>query len=572
MTAVYVIAAWVLLQVAALAFPALEIRETALRYVWLAVLLGFPLAVVFSWRYDITADGIRRTPPHAGAAAEKLALRKTDYLLLAGLLLVAIFTIANLSQRALEEQAAVDLAPQTRRIDPHSIAVLPLENLSPDPGQAYFAVGLHDTLINNLSKVTALQVTSRTSASRVDKNLSMPMIGRTLGVANLIEGSIFREGNRVRVVVQLIDAASDRPLWAETYERDFSDVLALQADVARSVARAIQARLTPQDEESLAHTLLIRPETFEAYLRAMFQFRKETNTGYRAGIEILEQAVEQDPTSALAYAGLAQGYGELGHSPFPVRGAYVRAKAAADQAIALDATLAEAHLAVGMYRLYYEYDWPGAEDSFQRAIELNPSLTDAWYHLAWLFELLGRDEEAIAAGERTAILSPLSPFYVSWLGEQYRDVGDHEKAIELTETVLNLSPDYPVAWLVLGSTLAEMGRFEEAIAAHEHLGDSAFWSWARAYSFALAGQEEKVREIIAAIEPEPGNAFPLTLNYALLGEDEQALYWLEQAGEAKIPWYPFLIGYFPEMRRLHDHPTIIAKAKELGVPLLSGPG
>jgi tetratricopeptide (TPR) repeat protein len=250
----------------------------------------------------------------------------------------------------------------------------------------------------------------------------------------------------------------------------------------------------------------------------------------------------------------------------------VRAKAAADQAIELDATLAEAHLAVGMYRLYYEYDWPGAEASFERAIELNPSLTDAWYHVAWLFELLGRDEEAIAAGERTVILSPLSPFYVSWLGEQYRDVGDHEKAIELTETVLNLSPDYPVAWLVLGSTLAEMGRFEEAIAAHEHLGDSAFWSWARAYSFALAGQEEKVREIIASIEPEPDNALPLTLNYALLGEDEQALYWLEQVGEAKMPWYPWLIGYFPEMRRLHDHPTIIAKAKELGVPLLSGPG
>jgi TolB-like protein/Tfp pilus assembly protein PilF len=571
MTAVYIVSAWVLLQVADLAFAAAGIDEVALRHVWLAVIIGFPLALVFSWRYDITAQGIRLTKPRHVAAASDLSLRRVDYLLLAALVAIALMTVSGISMRVAEDQAAIDVAPKTRAIEPHSIAILPLANLSPDPEQAFFAIGMHDSLINSISKVTALQVTSRTSASRVDKKLTMPMIGRTLGVANLIEGSIYRDGNRVRVVVQLINAASDKPIWAESYEREFSDVLSLQADIARAVARAVEVRLTHQDEESLARTLLIQPNTFESYLRAMFQFRKETRRGYRRGIEILEEALENDPTGALAYAGLAQGYAELGHSPFPVRGAYVRAKAAADKAIDLDDTLAEAHLAVGMYKLYYEYDWEGAEAGFRRALELNPSLTDAWYHMAWQLELFGRDEEAIAAGEKTVQLSPLSPFYISWLGDQYRDAGQYERAIDMAESVLELNPDYPVAWMVLGSALGELGKHEEAIEAHSNLGDSAFWSWARSYTFGLAGRKSQIREIIANIEPEPDNGLPLALSYASLGDVDQAMFWLDQVAEARIPWYPWMLGWFPQFRGLQGQPLVIAKAEELGVPLLPGP-
>ena len=571
MAAVYIVSAWVLVQVADLLFAALEIREAALRYVWMVLLSGFPLALVFSWKYDITSEGIRRTPPDSGVAPQNLSLRRSDYLLLAGLLTVAVFSVASFSARVMEEQAAIDLAPLTREIDPHSIAVLPLDNLSPDQEQEYFAVGMHESLINSISKVTALQVTSRTSASRVDKRLTMPMIGRTLGVANLIEGSVFREGNRVRVVVQLIDAASDRHIWAESYERDFSDVLALQADIARAVSRAIQVQLTTQDEQGLARSLQIRPATFESYLRAMFQFRKETMRGTRKGIEILEEAVENDPTSALAYAALAQGYSELGHSAFPVKGAYARAKAAADKAMELDDGLAESHLAVGMYKQYYEQDWAGAEAALTRALELNPSLADGWYHLAWLLELFGRDDESIAAGERSVELSPLSPFYISWLADQYRDAGEYEKAIELAETVLRLSPDYPVAWLVLGNALGEQGRFEEAIEAHSHLGDSEFWSWALGYTYAMAGQKDKTREILDGIERRPENGLPLALIYASLGDAEEALYWLDQVAENRDPWYPWLVAWFPQFRTLHDDPLVIARAQELGVPLLDRP-
>lgn len=569
MTAYYIMAGWVAIQIASEALPALNLDESAIRYVWLAVFAGFPVAVLFGWRYDITSQGIRRTALGTEATAAELRLGRTDYALLAGLALLALAGLYSLSQRALQQQVALDVAPQTRAINPDSIAVLPLENLSPDPEQEYFASGMYETLINTLCKVSALRVTSGTSARRVGSGLTSPMIGRQLGVAKLIEGSVLREGNKVRVTLQLIDAASDQHLWAESYERDFTDVIALQADIARAVARAVQVQLTAQDEAQLAHSLEIRPDTFESYLRAMFQFRKETQRGYEQGIQILEEALENDPTSALAYAGLAQGFSELGHSPFPVRAAYPRAKAAADKAIELDSTLAEAHLSVGMYKLYYEYDWDGADAAFARALELNPSLSDAWFHWAWKLELFGRDDAAIAAGEKTVELSPLSPMYVSWLAEQYRDAGQPDKAIDLAESVLRLYPEFPVAWLALGNALDEQGRFAEAIEAHGHLSDKPFWSWARGYTYAQAGQEEKAREIIAGIEHVQDNAIPLALLYASVADAEKAIYWLEQAGEIRMPWYPWLVGWFPQFRGLHDHPLVIKKAEELGVPLLS---
>ena len=569
MTAFYIIASWVALQVADLLFPALNIDEGALRYVWMAIVAGFPLAVLFSWRYDIGADGITRTPPADDAPSESLGLRKTDYAVLVILLGIAVFTVSTMTRQVMEEQAAIDVAPETRDINPLSVAVLPLENLNPESTEQYFVAGMHDSLISSLGRVSALQVTSRTSARRVNTSLGIPQVGRTLGVASVIEGSVFRSGNRVRISVKLIDAASDQQIWSETYERPFDDVMAIQSSVARTVARIVQASLSAQDEAQLARSLEIRPDTFEAYLRAMFQFQTETQDGYRAGIEILEKALAEDPTSALAYAGLAQGYGELGHSLFPVKGAYVRAKAAADKAIELDPTLAEAHLAVAMYKQYYEWEWEAAEASFKRAIELNPNLVMAWYQLAWLYELLDRKEEAIAAGIKTIELSPIGPFYVSWLAGQYRHAGDYGKAIELAESVIALNPQYPVAWMVLGQAYAEMGQFEEAIAAHEKLVRFRFFAPAAGTTFAMAGEEEKAREVLSHFKPVPGNSLVFIPIHAALGDVEETIEWMKISRDARIPWYPWTVGYTKVVRPLHGDPRIIELAAEIDVPLTS---
>jgi tetratricopeptide (TPR) repeat protein len=390
-------------------------------------------------------------------------------------------------------------------------------------------------------------------------------------VANIIEGAVLREGNRVRISVKLIDAASDQHIWSETYERPFDDVMAIQASVARTVARIIQAKLTAQDEEQLARVLEIRPQTFESYLRAMFQYRKETQEGYQAGIEILEEALATDPTSALAYAALGQGYMELVHSPLPRMEAVKRARVAIEKAIELDPTLAEAQMALGLHQLYGDWDPEAAKGSLNRALELNPSLADAWYHWAWWLELMGYDEEAIAAGEKTVELSPLHSFYLSWLADQYRDAGELEKAIEMAESVIALSPQYPIAWLVLGSAYLEQGRFDEAIAAHESLAHLPMWAFALGQTYAWAGQPEKALEIAKGYEQEPARGIALVIIYAALGDVEKTLFWSEQARARKLPWSMGLFSYFTATRSLLGDPRIRTEAEKYPAPLVPYP-
>jgi TolB-like protein/Tfp pilus assembly protein PilF len=567
MTAIYIVASWVVVQVASETFPAINIPEGAIRYVWVAVLIGFPVALLFSWKYDLTPAGIRRTPAADQDVAAFHSLTRVDYSILAALGLVILVTLFSVGQRLVEVQTEIAQAPTTREIDPNSIAVLPLENLSPNPNDAYFAAGVHNSLITSLSKITALMVTSGTSARRVNAELSVPQIGRQLGVAKLLEGSVLMDGDRVRVIVQLIDAASDLSLWAETFERDVTDIIALQNEVARTIANVIEVRLTPREEAALAEATPVRSETYRAYLKGMYQFRQETPEALRRGIEILEEVVRQDPTSALAHAGLAYGYAHLGHSPFP-GDAYPKAKLAADKALQLDPELAEAHLAVGMYRLYYEWDFKGAERALKHAIKLNPNLVWAHYHLAWLYEAFGPDweEESLARGDRTRELNPLSPYMVGWLADQYRDACRYEEALRLAREAIRLDPEHPLGWVTLGGTYAELGEFDEAIDAHGRLANIQKWSWLIGTTYAAAGLEDKARAVAAALEEYPGTEFPLALIYSQMSDRESALHWIAEAETARVPWYPWLLGMLHGSDLIADDPRLQSRAAALGLP------
>jgi len=567
MTAIYIVAAWVVVQIASEGFPAFNIPESAIRYVWVAALIGFPIAVLFSWKYDFTTSGIRRTPAAHEDEAAVRSLTQVDYGILAALGLVMLAIVFGVGQRLIEVQTETARAPTTREIDPNSIAVLPLENLSPSPDDAYFAAGVHDALITSLSRITALMVTSRTSANRVNPELSVPEIGRQLGVAKLLEGSVLMDGDRVRVIVQLIDAASDLHLWADTYEREVADIITLQNEVARTIAEVIEVRLTPREETALAEANPVRPDTYRAYLKGMYQFRQETPEADRRGIEILEEVVRQDPTSALAHAGVAYGYANLAHSPFP-GDAYPKAKSAADLALQLDPELAEAHLAMGAFRLYYEWDFEGAERALKRAIELNPNLAWAHYHLGWLYELFGpgRDEESLAEGERARELDPLSPFFVGWLANQYTDACRYEEALRLSREAIRLNPEFPVGWATLGVSYAELGQFDEAIDAHKRLADDPGFAWFLGTTYAAAGLEDKVREVASPLEQYPGTELPLSLIYMRLGDRESALHWIAKAETTRTPWYPWMLGWFPGSEYIADDPRVQARAAALGLP------
>jgi TolB-like protein/Tfp pilus assembly protein PilF len=570
MTAIYVVAAWVVVQVASEAFPALNIPEEAIRHVWFAALAGFPVALLFSWRYDITTSGIRRTPAAHEEAADAGQLTRFDYGLLATLGVVTLAILIGVGQRLIEVQTETARAPTTREIDSNSIAVLPLENLSPNPDDSYFAAGVHDALITSLSRVSALMVTSRTSAQRVNPELSVPEIGRQLGVAKLLEGSVLVDGDRVRVIVQLIDAATDLHLWAETYERDLAGIIDLQNEIARTISDVIAVRLTTREETLLTRSDPVDPAIHRAYLKGMYQLYQDTPEGNQRGVEMLEEVARQDPDSALAHAGLALGYANIGHDPpFPAW-SYLKAKASAERALQLDPDLAEAHLAEGMYRLLYEWDFDGAERALKRAIQLNPNLALAHYDLGWMYELMGpeQEEDSLAAGERARALSPLKPFYVGGMAWQLVDACRYEEALRLAREAIRLDPQHYAGWFALGLAHAELGQFDEAIEAHKKLEGTA-WSWMIGMTWASVGLEDKAHEITAAMEEiadQPGAAMILSWIYMNLGEVETALRWITETEKARTPWYPWLLGMFHGSELMADDPQYQARAATLGLP------
>jgi TolB-like protein/Tfp pilus assembly protein PilF len=567
MTGIYIVAAWVVIQVASEVFPAVDIPESAIRYVWLAVLACFPFAVFFSWRYDITGEGFRRTPGARDQPSEAHPLTRFDYAVLGGLALAIVVIVGGVGQQLLDVQTERSIAPATRAINPNSIAVMPLESLSENPTDAILAAGVHDALINNLSRISALMVTSRLSTRRIGPELSVPEIGRQLGVAKLLEGSVVVDHNKVQIIVQLIDAASDLNLWAETFERDLTDIISLQNDVARAVADVVDVRLTAREESAMAKAAPVDPNTYRAYLKGMYQFFQETPEADQRGVEMLEEVVRQDPDSALAHAGLAYGYASIGHTPpFPAW-SHLKAKAAADRALELDPELAEAHMAAGMFEYLYAWDIDAAIRATKRAIELNPNLALAHYDLAWAYELLGPDweKESLLAGERARDLNPLNIVFVAGLAWQYADACRFDDALRLAREAVRLNPDHPMGWAALGIVHTGLGQFDEAIQAHRKLEGNGFF-WLQGITFAAAGLEDTARAFAAQLEGVPGAELAIAWIFMNLGDHEAALHWIDAAEKAQAAWYPWLLGMFHGSEMIAEDPAYQARAAKLGFP------
>ena len=448
-----------------------------------------------------------------------------------------------------------------------SIAVLPLENLMGDPDQDYFVDGMHEALITDLSKIGALRVISRTSTIRFkETDKSLPEIARELGVDAVVEGSVARFENRVRVTAQLIATKPERHLWAESYERDLRDILALQSEVARAIAREIKIAITPEEETRLAAVREVNPEAYEAYLKGMFYLHKFTPEGFEKGLEYLNQAIEIDPADPLAYAGLALGYSLIGHEAEP--DAYSLSKTAALKALELDSTLAEVHESFAEIKLYSEWDIAGAGQTFQRVLALNPNLPVAHAHYAWYLHLIGDQEDAIAEMKRAQELDPLNPLYAAWSGWIYWLAGQYEEAIDEARESLELNPDFPWGLHVLGGVYAEKGMFEEAIAAHQKAAAiSPAVKWGLGRTYAMAGQRDEARKIAAELEeqPTPMNAWGLAEIYTALGEKDEALRWLEAAYEQRFSWLPW-IRQWSAFEPLWDDPRFKDLVRRLNLP------
>jgi serine/threonine-protein kinase len=418
-----------------------------------------------------------------------------------------------------------------------SIAVLPLENLSRDPDQEYFADGMTEALIADLAHIGALRVISRTSAMRFKGvRRPLPEIARELGVDAVVEGSVLRAGDRVRITAQLIEAATDRHLWAGRYERDFSDVLGIQSEVAQAVASEIQVQITQQERARLAATRRIDPEAHEAYLKGRFLWNKRSREALEQALVLFNRAIERDPTYAPAFSGLADCHNILAdanyHSPDV---AFPRARAAALRALALDDGLAEAHSSLAYVMVSNEWDWEGGEREYRRAIELERGYATAHQWYAGLLAIRKRFDEGIAHSREAVRLDPLSFILYSAVGEVCYYARRFDEAIDMQRRAIELAPEFGPARMDLGRTLEAASRYDEALASYQKGLEltSTFpnASVALACLHAAAGRPDEAHGILdamrlkAAIDFVPPYAFASV--HARLGEVDAAIEALE---------------------------------------------
>jgi adenylate cyclase len=422
-----------------------------------------------------------------------------------------------------------------------SIAVLPLENLSGDPEQEYFADGMTEALIGDLATIGSLRVISRTSVMQYKgERKPLPEIAEELDVDAVVEGTVMRAGGRVRITAQLIDARDDRHLWSDRYDRELADVLALQSEVARAIAQQVRVTLTPKDGTRLASARPINPDAHEAYLKGRAHWMKRTPADRNLALGFFRQAVQIDPGYAAGYAGLSLTYSSLALAgAAPPYELMPKAEAAALKALELDATLPEVHLSLGIVRMRRDWDFPAAEREFRRALELNPSHALAHLWLAFHLSTMGRHEEAIAEASLATRYDPLSPSVRVASASPHREARDYDAAEGLLREALALDPTSAFAHSRLGYVYSLTGRHEEAIAEIEKTSARTEGGplWDLGYVYARAGREDEARAIIEELNERSRERYvPATgpaRIYAGLGDHDKAFEWLERAYEER---------------------------------------
>jgi TolB-like protein/DNA-binding winged helix-turn-helix (wHTH) protein/Flp pilus assembly protein TadD len=427
-----------------------------------------------------------------------------------------------------------------------SLAVLPLESLSDDASQDYFADGMTDELITDLGQIRALRVVSRTSVMQYKRTRKpLPQVARELNVDAVVEGTVLRAGEQVRITAQLIQASADKHLWAQSYEGDFRDAMALQSKVARAIAEQIQINLNPREEAALKHVRVVSPEAYEAYLKGRYFWNKRTADGLTTAVDHFNHAIEEDPSYAQAYSGLADAYALLGdwqYARMTPREALPRAKAAAIKALELDDTLGEAHTSLAFCLDGFDWDFEAGEREFRRAIELNPGYATGHHWYAWHLSLLGRNGEASTEMRRAVDLDPLSLIINADLAELLLIAHLYDDSIRQSRKTIELDPNFGLAHNQLAQAYLQRQMHDEAIAelqkAVQLSGGSPTCRANLARAYAASGRRAEAVQLLSDLigRSEPGNphASEIAMIYAALGDRDHAMTWLERGYEERI--------------------------------------
>jgi len=518
---VYAAVAFVLWQAMEIAVPALNLPAWTLKFVVVATLAGFPIVVLLALAFQVKSTG--RIVPPPGKAAE--------------------------------------LSPGGLR----SVAVLPFANLSADPDNEYFSDGVTEDIITHLCKISDLKVISRASVMQyksTEKNLRQ--ISQELGVTTVIEGSVRRAADRVRITAQLVDARTDQHLWAENYDRELTDIFAIQSDVALRIADALKATLSPDVRARIKREPTGDLEAHNSYLLGKFYWNKRTGEGFQRAIEHFEGAIELDPDYAIAYSGLADCYNLL---PFygdahPGQ-AHPKARAAALKALEIDDTLAEAHTSYAFVESWYDWDWSRAEAAFESAIALNPSYAQAHHWHAWYLTARQQPHQAIARVTTALSLDPLSLIINTDMGDLYYYARTYDEAIAQHEKTLQMDSTFWPAHVNLGRAYVQAGRIDEAI---ESLRAAIRLSKRHpsgigmlGYAYAVSGQNDEALETIEELKELTTRvnvpSYLLAVVYAGLGELNLAFEWLEKAHRQRdSAWLVYYLKADPWADTLRDDP------------------
>src|SRR5437773_1782138 len=571
----YAVGGWLVAQISTQIFPFLEIPNWVVRLIIVLIAIGFPIALVIAWAFEATPEGIKRT--EVADAMPAVAGQKKHawiYVVIVGAAIsVALFFLGRYTAQSRESgrpPATAGSLPQK------SIAVLPFDNLSRDPDNAFFAEGVQDEILTRLAKVADLKVIARTSTQKFKSApADLRDVAKQLDVTNILEGSVQKVNDQVRVNVQLINALTNAHLWAEIYDRKLSDIFAVQSDIAKTVADTLQAKLTGAEKQMMAAQPTTDTAAYELYHKGRSLWEKRSGDNIPKAIAFYEQAIARDPNYALAYAGLAQAYILV---PFYTGAdrfdAYLKAKDAALKALRLDSNLAEAHAALGKVLFFSEIDLAGAMREYKRAIELAPNDATAhhWFGNDTL-AALGQFEEAIAEGKHSVELDPLSIVINVDLGETFYYARRYDEAARQMRKALEIDPTSFYAHYNLGIVLQLMGDLPGAIAEYEkakQLVDNPRVSALCASAKALAGHKNAALRMLSDFDELSRHrevvGYCRALLYLSLNNKDEALRWLEQGFKecdgSNICW----IKVDPLLDSLHGDPRFEALVQKVVAP------
>ena len=560
----YAVVGWLVIQVSSTVLPTFHAPEWVVQTLVVLVAIGFPIALVIAWAFELTPEGLKRAEDVDLAMKRRPKSHAWIYVVAVGAVLsIGLFMLGRYGFRE-KNSSTVELPAK-------SIAVLPFDNLSEDKSNAYFAEGVQDEILTRLAKVADLKVISRTSTQHFKSAPdNLPQIAKQLGVMNILEVSVQKANDQVRVNVQLINALTDAHLWAETFDRKLTDIFAVESEIAKTIADTLQAKLTGSEKTAMSKKPTANPEAYELYLKGRFFWNKRTSADLRKAVDYFNQAIAKDSNYALAYAGLADAF-----AMYPDYGveapadAYPRAKSAAMKALELDNTLGQPHAALGLVYANFEHDFAKSIGEFERAAQLDPNYATAHQWINTGLEPTGQFDRSIAETKHAIELDPLSLIINADLAYSYFNARRFDDALAQSQKTLEIDPSFHVARGYLGLALQFKGQLAEAIPEFRTAAasnDEPFSQALLGQALARAGMRDEAQRILSRLEERARDHFVTGWSLAVirlaLGDKEGALAALDLALQQHAPEI-VLIKYDPLFDDLRGDPHFEALVQKV---------